>query len=126
MKLVAKVQFHNAPELNLQGKDNKPLDLIPKGHEFEISPGTKALKAVTKESDKQVISKLVMFGLVVVDDDTPESKDAIKAIKAEVEVEKKVAEVAAKNVPLSVADLIASGVAAALNQLGIKPAEAKK
>ena len=120
MKFVAICQFHNAPELNL------PLDgraanfvhaaVIPKGHRFEIAPEAKALKGVTKEADKQIIAKLVMFGFVVVDDDSPESKDVINRIYSEVRESAAAAKKAEANRPLSVADQIALGVAQALKQ----------
>jgi len=124
MKFVATTAFHNAPELSLDLDPTKPgiqhEDTVPKGHRFEIAPESKAIKSVTKESDKQVISKLVMFGWAVVDDGSPESKDAIKKIDDEVTAEKAAAAAAEKNRPLSIGEQIALGVAEALKAAGVK------
>jgi hypothetical protein len=88
MKFVAKTQFHNAPELGLKlAKDvaNFQHELqVPKGHRFEIAPDAKSLSGIKKQDEKQLVSKLVMFDLVVVDDGTPASVDAIKQIDEEV------------------------------------------
>lgn len=118
MKFVAATDFHNAPELaldiNTETKGFKHEKMVHKGHRFEIAAGANSLKAVTKEADKLLISKLVLYGFAVVDDGTPESKDAIARIDADVKAETAAAEAAAKNKPLSVADQIAKGVAEAL------------
>ena len=91
MKFVAKTSIHNAPELGLKldaktPNFSHPLQ-IPKGHRFEIAPDAKSLKGVSKQDEKQLISKLVMFDLVVVDDGSPESSDAIKTIDTDVKNE---------------------------------------
>jgi len=122
MKFVAKTSIHNAPELGLKlDKDvpNFQHELqVPKGHAFEIAKDAKSLKGVTKQDEKQLISKLVMFDLVVVDDGTPESIDAIKVIAAEVKNEKEVAEANAKkrqaSAPVTVESLLKTLVDAGL------------
>ena len=88
MKFVAKTQFHNAPELSLKlekSTANFQHELqVPKGHRFEVAPEAKSLTGIKKQDEKQLVSKLVMFDLVVVDDGTPASVDAIKQIDEEV------------------------------------------
>lgn len=95
MKFVAKTSFHNAPEINLpisKATPNFAHELnVPKGHSFEVSPGSKSLKGITNQAEKQLISKLVMFDLVIVDDGTPESVDAIKKVNAEVKADNEAA-----------------------------------
>jgi hypothetical protein len=127
MKFVASTDFNNAPELALsidkKTEGFKHEKMVHKGHRFEIAPGANSLKAVTKESDKVLISKLVLYGFAVVDDGTPESKDAITKIDAEAKAETAAAEAHARNRPLSVPEQIAKGVAEALAQLKAAPAK---
>ena len=114
MKLVSTGSFHNAPELGLKDTDGKAMSVIPKGYQFELAPEAKALKGITNKATQELVSKLVIYGWAVVDDGTPESKDAIAKIKAEVSAAAAVDAAAEKNKPLSVADQIALGVANAL------------
>ena len=115
MKFVAKTSIHNAPELSLKLDAKTPNFAhelnIPKGHRFEIAPDAKSLKGIVKQDEKQLVSKLVMFDLVVVDDGTPESKDAIARIDADVKNENEVAAATAKRraatTPLTVEGLMA-------------------
>ncbi|MDE2019833.1 MAG: hypothetical protein KGJ13_05825 [Patescibacteria group bacterium] len=124
MKFVAQCSFHNAPELNLKlDEDASNFEhklQVPKGHRFEIAPEAKAIKGVTREADKQLIAKLVMFNMAVVDDGTPESKDAITKIDSEVKAANAADKLAEARKPLSVSDQIALGVASALKQLNAK------
>ena len=114
MKFVAKTQFHNAPELGLKlGKDvaNFQHELqIPKGHRFEIAPEAKSLSGIKKQDEKQLVSKLVMFDLVVVDDGTPASVDAIKQVDEDVKSENTATAVTAAarkaSEPLTMASLL--------------------
>ena len=118
MKFVAKTSFHDAPELSLVIPETAPnfehSQMIPKGHRFEIDPKAKSLGGVTKESDKQLIAKLVMFDLVIVDDGSPESKDAIAKVDGEIQADKASAAAAESKKPMSVADQIALGVSKAI------------
>ena len=109
MKFVAKVPFHNAKVLSL---DSKALKLshpahIHKGCAFELGGEAKSLKGITSNETKELVALLVLQGFVVVDDGTPESIDAIKAINAEVEAELKAAQSKEDNAPVSVQDQIA-------------------
>jgi hypothetical protein len=122
MKFVAKTSIHNAPELALPIDKSTPNFQdklhVPKGHKFEIAKDAKSLKGVTNQAEKQLISKLVMFDLVVVDDDSPESKDAITKINEEVKNEIATAAAFEKqqqaNKPLTI-----EGLLKALTDLGL-------
>jgi len=123
MKFVAAKSFHNAPELGLKLADTidnfvHPLQ-VPKGHRFSIAPSAESLKGVTNLAEKELISKLVLFDLAIVDDGTPSAKDAITKIDKEVKEENAANKAAEANRPLSIGEQIALGVAAALKELGI-------
>ena len=114
MKFVSTASFHNAPELGIKDSTGNVLPNIPKGFAFELAPEAKALKGVTNKATQELISKLVIYGWAIVDDGSPESKDAIKKVKDEVAASAAADSAAEKNKPLSVADQIALGVATAL------------
>ena len=110
MKFVAKVPFHNAKVINLNKKENKLEDdlHIHKGCTFELGEPAKSLKGVASNETKELISLLVLQGFVIVDDGTPESTDAIAAVKAEVEKENAAAKAKAEKEPVSTADQISA------------------
>ena len=125
MKFVAKNSFFNAPQLGLKidKKDTPHPDHVPKGYKFEIEPSADSLKGVKDNAKKELIAGLVVFGHVVVDDGTPESKDAIAQVNREVEEEAAAAK--AKPAILSLQEQISVAVASAvvetLKALGITP-----
>lgn len=112
MKFVAKRDFFNASELGLKPEvkkdkagqpvlaDGKPVSLwehplhIPKGARFNVGTladgsDSPSLEEMTKESDKTLAKKLIMFQCVVVDDGTSKTAGAIKALDLEVASETK-------------------------------------
>lgn len=124
MKFVANRPFFNTSTLNLTIDKKSPgfqhEAHVHKGYRFEIASGTQSIEAVKSATDKQNIAALVLYEFAIVDDGSPASKDGIKRIDFEVAAETAAAAAAEKNRPLSIADQIATGVAAALAKLGVK------
>lgn len=102
MKLYFTRAIHNHPSLEIKLEKNTPgfthENEIPKGFEWEVEPGVKSIKGL-KPANKEIVGKLLASKSVIIADDTPESKDAVKALLDEVKAEAKIRDIKPAKTP---------------------------
>ncbi len=93
MKIIFTRAIHNHPKLEITVDKGSDLfqhtDEIPKGYEIEIEKGVESVKGL-KPANKDIVNALLGSKSIIIIGDAPETKDAVKALKAEVEAEKKI------------------------------------
>lgn len=96
MKFLFIRSIHNNPALDITIAESNPLfthaNEIPKGFSVEIEKGVNAIKNL-KPSNQDIVRALLSSKSVIIVDDSPESKDAVKRILAEVADEAKVRDI---------------------------------
>ena len=92
MKLIFIRAIHNHPKLEIKVDEKHELFQnaaeIPSGYEVEIEKDVKSIKGL-KPANQDIVRALLSSKSVIIVEDSPESKDAVRALKEEVEAEKK-------------------------------------